>query len=309
MSSEWKSENWIAASWDKLQSGRHILLGIEQWIFRQRSEFQEVAIAAVPDYGRGLFLDAVLELVELDEFVYHESLALPPLLHHPRPRRVLIQGGGDGCALREVLRDPRVEEVVLVELDGLVIDACREHLGALHQGSFDDPRVRILVQDVFPYLESEPEPFDIVLVDLLDGYDTESVALYHRVLEATRRVLAPGGIVGGYGDLAPPAVPARYVVQGLRSAFTHTAMHRASIESFGGAYGFVLASDDIDFRSTPRERLLERAASLSGPLRALTPEAFPGCFQVPPYLEAALADPAPPPKPSLEDGFGWLEST
>ena len=145
MSTDWKSENWIAASWDRLQNGRQLLLGIEQWIFRQRSEFQEVAIAAVPDYGRGLFLDAVVELLELDEFVYHESFALPPLLYHPRPRRVLIQGGGDGCALREVLRDPRVEEVVLVELDGLVIDACREHLKELHRGSFDDPRARKLV--------------------------------------------------------------------------------------------------------------------------------------------------------------------
>ena len=81
MSSDWKYGNWIAASWDRLHRGRHILLGIDNWIFRERSEFQEVAIARVPDSGKGLFLDAVVEFLEVDEFVYHESMSLPPSIN------------------------------------------------------------------------------------------------------------------------------------------------------------------------------------------------------------------------------------
>ena len=171
MSSAWMSENWTAASLDRLQRGRHILLGIEQWIYRERSEFQEVAIASVPEFGNGLFLDAVVEFLEIDEFIYHESVALPPLLFHPSPKRVLIEGGGDGLVLREVLRDPRVEEVVMVEIDALVSEAGKEHLKELHRGSFDDERAEILIQDVFPYLENSTKPCDGILVDLLDGYD------------------------------------------------------------------------------------------------------------------------------------------
>jgi len=306
MSSAWKYENWIAASWDKLHRGRHILLGVEEWVFRERSEFQEVAIARVPDAGKGLFLDAVVEFLELDEFVYHESVALPPLLFHPSPRRVLIEGGGDGLALREVLRDPRVEEVVMVELDPMVIEACREHLANLHRGSFDDARARILVQDVFPYLGTAPRPFDVILVDLLDGYDARSAQLYEKVLRLSRKALAPGGILGTFGDLAPPQMAIRGVHRSLSTLFDHVVLHRAAIESFGGGYGFLLASDTVNFAETPTAEILERASALAGDLLALTPEVFPACFAIPRYIARALENTAPPPGPTLADEFGWL---
>lgn len=306
MSSEWKSENWIAASLDRLHRGRHVLLGIDEWIFRQRSEYQEVAIASIPQFGRGLFLDAVLELAESDEFIYHESVALPPLLFHPRPRRVLVEGGGDGLALREVLRDPRVEDVVVVELDALVVDACREHLRELHRGSFDDPRTTLLIRDVFPYLESGPPPFDVILVDLLDGYDDAAVALYREVLSLSHRALAPGGIVAGFGDLSRPRVPLRYVHRELVDQFAHVVVHRAAIESFTSEYGFVLASDDVPFEETPSQLIVARAASLSGELRALVPAAFPSSFRLPLHIARALEENGPPPESALSASFSWL---
>ena len=302
-----KSENWIAASWDRAHPGRHILLGIDEWIFRKRSEFQEVAIATVPGYGRGLFLDSVVEFLEADEFVYHESLALPPLLFHPAPKRVLIEGGGDGLTLREVLRDPRVEEVVMVELDPLVIDACKAHLAPLHRGSFDDPRATILVQDVFPYLERLEQAFDVILVDLLDGYHELAVNLYDRVLALSASALAPGGIVGAFGDLATPHMPARLVRRGLGKTFGHVVMHTATIETFAGGYGFFLASNDVAFMDSATDDVVARAASLDGELRAVVPELFPVCFRVAAHLRDAL-EAAPPPVPrSLDTRFGWLD--
>ena len=284
MSTAWKYGNWIAGSWERLQRGRHILLGIEEWIFRERSEYQEVAIATVPDYGRGLFLDAVVEFLALDEFVYHESFALPPLLFHPSPKRVLIAGGGDGLALREVLRDPRVDEVVMVELDGLVIDACKAHLAELHRGSFNDERATILIQDIFPYLEADPQPFDVILVDLLDAYDELAVGLYDKVLRLLRNALNPDGIVGGFGDVARPHMTIRVPYQGLCRFFENVAMHQAPINTFGGGYGFLLASNAVAFHRTAAEVVTARAAALAGDLRALVPEHFPHCFAMPRYV-------------------------
>lgn len=307
MSSAWTSEKWIAASLDRLQRGRHILLGIDQWIFRERSDFQEVAIASVPELGKGLFLDAVVEFLAIDEFVYHENAALTPLLFHPAPKRVLIQGGGDGLVLREVLRDPRVEEIVLVEIDALVIEACREHLKELHRGSFEDPRATILVRDVFPYLESSPRPFDVILVDLLDTYDHTAVRLYENVLGLTHEALAPGGIVGAFGDLAMPRMSIAPVYRGLTRRFEHVVLHRADVQTFSGGYGFMLASDDVDFDAIATEVLLERVAGLTGELRALTPRAFPGCFQIPRYVLDALERAPEIPSESLADEFSWIE--
>jgi spermidine synthase len=309
MSTAWKYGNWIAGSWDKLQRGRHILIGIEEWIFRERSEFQEVAIATVPDYGHGLFLDAVVEFLALDEFVYHESFALPPLLFHPSPKRVLIAGGGDGLALREVLRDPRVDEVVMVELDGLVIDACKAHLPELHRGSFDDNRATILIQDIFPYLESDPQPFDVILVDLLDAYDQLAVGLYDKVLRLLRDALTPAGIVGAFGDVAPPHMAIRVPYRGLKRVFENVAMHQAPLTAFGGGYGFLLASNSVAFDGTAAELIADRASALTGDLRALVPEHFPHCFAMPRHIRDgldALDEESAPPTEGVTDAFSWI---
>lgn len=304
MSSTWKSESWTAASWDKLSRGRHVLLGIDRWIFRERSDFQEVAIATVPDYGKGLFLDALVEVLEVDEFVYHEAFALTPVLFHPAPRRVLIAGGGDGLALREVLRDPRVEEVALVEIDALVIEACKAHLPELHRGSFDDPRAAIAVGDALAYLEDPPCRFDVVLVDLLDGYDEASLALYGRVLPLVKGALAPGGIVGAFGEVALPHMPVWSIRRALMDRFSHVALHRAALESFSATYGFLLASDGVDFERVPTGAIVERVTTLPSPPRALVPEQFPSCFRVPRYLEDALDAETPPPLPG---SYEWIE--
>jgi len=290
MSSKWMSENWIAASWDHLSSGRQILLGIEQWIFRERSAYQEVAIARVPEFGRGLFLDGNVQFLELDEFIYHEHLVIPPLLFHPSPGRVLIQGGGDGLALRELLRDRRLEEAVLVEIDEVVIKACLEHLPDLHRGSFNDTRARVVVGDVVEFLTGEPGSFDIILGDLIDVYDEGALALYDKVLPLTKKALAPGGIVCLFGELAHPTYRVTPLYVGLARNFHHVEMHRVCIDSFSSDYGFILASDEVDFRQVPPTTLTERSESLSGSLRSIVPERFPSDFLLPPYLRKHLGE-------------------
>jgi spermidine synthase len=302
-------ENWIAASWDRLSPGRQILLGIEQWIYRETSPYQEVAIARVPEFGRGLFLDGVVQFLELDEYVYHEHLTLPPLLFHPNPKRVLIQGGGDGLALREVLRDPRVEEVVLVEIDEVVVDACKTHLSDLHRGSFDHPKARVIVQDVVDYLNNDPGRFDVVLGDLVDVFDPKVLALYDNVLSLTKQTLAPDAIVCYFGELAHPSYRLTPLYVTLARKFQNVETHRAVIDSFSSEYGFVLASEDVSFRDASTSILRDRAEQLDGSLRALVPERFPSAFHLPPYLEKhfrkALDDPAYRPE-TAEGAFGWI---
>ncbi|MDP6278416.1 MAG: hypothetical protein QGI11_07885, partial [Nitrospinota bacterium] len=88
-----------------------ITVRAEKTLFTGKSAFQEIALLETEDYGRMLVLDGAIQTTERDEFVYHEMIVHVPLCTHPRPRRVLIVGGGDGGCVREALRHPEVERV------------------------------------------------------------------------------------------------------------------------------------------------------------------------------------------------------
>lgn len=307
----WKSENWIAASCERAHAGVHILLGIARIVHRARSPWQEIVIADTPTYGRALFLDGDPQLLQADEWIYHERLALAPLLFHAAPRRALIIGGGDGLALRELLRDSRLHQIVLVDLDAAVIDACRAHLADLHRGSFDDARARIVVDDARAYLERADAPFDIALIDLTDASDAAGVALYTEVLTRLKRVLAPDAIVSAQvSSLDPPAYRALHLRALLARHFAHTALHRAYVPSFMREWGFVLAADDVAFERIDPDLLITNARRITGPLRALRPDTLAADLVLPPYLDAiqqrilALPSPALPVDAST---FRWIE--
>src|SRR5690348_6275276 len=95
---------------------------------RIQTQFQALEILDTVAYGRCLFLDEKIQSSLSDEFIYHEALVQPSLVAHPAPRRVFIAGGGEGATLREVLRHPTVEEVVMVDIDAEAVAACRTYL-------------------------------------------------------------------------------------------------------------------------------------------------------------------------------------
>jgi spermidine synthase len=101
---------------------------VKETLYIGKSDFQEIAVVDTFELGRMLVLDGVFQTCIFDEFVYHEMIAHVPLFVHPNPRNVLIIGGGDGGAAREVLRHPGVETVEMVEIDGMVVEACKKFL-------------------------------------------------------------------------------------------------------------------------------------------------------------------------------------
>src|SRR5919202_2913354 len=116
--------------------GERLAYEAERILLASRTKFQKLEIADTVSYGRALFLDDKIQSAELDEFIYHEALVHPALVLHPQPRSVLVVGGGEGAALREVLRHRTVERAVMVDIDAEAVAACREYLGAWHQGAF-----------------------------------------------------------------------------------------------------------------------------------------------------------------------------
>ncbi|SDK50632.1 polyamine aminopropyltransferase [Streptomyces indicus] len=160
-----------------------------------QTDVQEVVLTGPPTGPLDLFLDGRLRVSGRDEHRYHEALVQPAMTR--AHRRVLVLGGGDGLALREVLRHPGVRRVDVVELDAAVVDLARRDpaLVALNRDAFADPRVRVVHADAFQWLRTAPGPvYDVVVSDLPDPGITASTKLYSQeFFGLAGRLLAPEG--------------------------------------------------------------------------------------------------------------------
>jgi len=140
---------------------------VDEVLCSRKSKHQEILIFRSPYFGKVLVLDGVVQLTERDEYFYHEMLTQVALHAHPSPTDVLLIGGGDGGALREVLKHSMVQRALVVELDGEVIKVCREFFPALSIG-FSDSRTQILEMDGAEFLALTQDKFDLIVIDSTD---------------------------------------------------------------------------------------------------------------------------------------------
>ena len=109
---------------------------VDRQIYSGRSEFQRIDIFESPEFGRFLTIDGYMMLTEKDEFIYHEMIVHVPMCVNPEAKRILVIGGGDGGTVRELLRYKSVERIDLVEIDEMVVEACRRQRRALQIRAF-----------------------------------------------------------------------------------------------------------------------------------------------------------------------------
>lgn len=160
-------------------------------LFGQQSDFQKVEIFDTYAYGKLLTLDGMVMTTEKDEYVYHEMISHVAMQTLNQPKRVLVIGGGDGGVVREILRYDSVEQVVMVEIDGMVIDASKKFLPEI-ACEFSNPRLDLHIADGIEYVKnSDAESFDLVIVDSTDPvgpgeglFKAEFYQDVHRILKA-----------------------------------------------------------------------------------------------------------------------------
>ena len=163
-------------------------------LFAKQSDFQLVEILDTDGFGRVLALDKIFMTSERDEYLYHEMIVHPPLTTAPSIRRVLVIGGGDGGTVREVLSFPEVEEVVMVEIDGVVVEACKEFLGSIGT-AWDDPRLKLIIGDGLEFVAREDvAPFDVILLDHSDPVGPAKGLFNEGFYRNCKRRLSPSGV-------------------------------------------------------------------------------------------------------------------
>lgn len=246
-------------------------------------------------FEKSLFIEHIIMITLYDEFIYHESLVHPALISLERPERVLIIGGGDGGALREVLKHP-VEEVTIVELDRSVIEMVKKNVPEVPRNSFEDERVKLIIGDGRKYVESCEEKYDAVILDLTDPYG-QAVRLYTKEFYSmVRRLIREGGLMVTHSEgIHLNRLTFQRIYRAIKEVFRKHAVAKAYVPSFNDEWSFSFGSDrvippEID-RNTLERRFEER---LKGKTRFYLPEVHYAMFNLPAYLKEALEEEVAP---------------
>ncbi len=181
------------------KEGLSFRLQLKEVLFSGQSEFQKVEIFESTHHGRVLLNDGCFMLSERDERIYHEMMAHVPLFVNPNIQRVLIVGGGDGGTAREVLRHEQVQQCVLVEIDAMVVEACRKFIPSTAK-VFDDPRLTLKIADGVAFTRDSTDTFDLILVDSTDPSGAAEPLFGPEFYADVFARLSPQGIVVAQGE-------------------------------------------------------------------------------------------------------------
>ena len=245
----------------------------DEIIYAETTPYQRLVVTRWRDDLR-LFINNNLQFSSHDEYRYHEALVHPGLVSLPGAKRVLVLGGGDGLAVREILKYPNVESVTLVDLDPAMTSlfSTAPALVALNQGSLNSPRVKVINADALQWLEENRDFYDFIVIDFPDPTNFALGKLYtsafYRLLE--KRLSARGLLV--VQSTSPLYARQSFwcVVTTLESVGFKTAPYHALVPSFG-EWGYIIAGrQDFSIPAVNPEKI-----------RFLISEILPGLFQFP----------------------------
>ena len=271
---------------------------VENTLFSDQSPYQQVDVVQTRAHGAMLLNDGIIMVSERDEFVYHEMIAHVPLFVHPAPRRVLIIGGGDGGTAREVLRHQTVEQVVMVEIDKMVVDACKAHIPSV-AAALDDKRLELEIDDGVKYVQqAENRAFDVVLIDSTDPIGPAQPLFDAAFYENVAARLTENGIMISQSESPFYDTPIQKTMfANQRAYFDRLHMYTfANLTYPGGLWSFGFASKGL----CPLGDLDPKRVSHSGfDTRYYNPQLHWGAFSLPSFVTdnlEGLLDAVPQPR-------------
>lgn len=213
----------------------------------EQTKYQKLDVIETEQFGTMLVLDGMVMTTDVDEFVYHEMVTHVPLVTHPNPKKVLVVGGGDGGAIREVLKHPSVEKAVLVEIDGKVIEYSKQFLPQI-AGKLDDPRVDVQVADGFMHIHQHKNEYDVIMVDSTEPVGPAAKLFERGFYQGIYDALTDEGIFVAQTD--NPwfhAALIRQVFADIEQIFPVTRLYTCNIPTYpSGLWTFTLGSKKHD---------------------------------------------------------------
>lgn len=214
-------------------------------VFEEKN-LQKIQIFKNPFWGYFLVLDGIVQFTEKDEFIYHETITYLPasLLENP-PEKVLIIGGGDGGALRELQKIPSIKKIIQFEIDTLVFEVCQKYFFKL-SGNYHDSRVSFIIKDGLEGLKESPEKeFDLLIVDCTDPVGPAKSLYTYEFYKEAYRVLNEKGVFIQQASLPvyfPQILKSSYPL--IASVFPIVKIVRTFVPSYGEEIAFLLATKE-----------------------------------------------------------------
>lgn len=252
---------------------------IDRQLYSGETRFQNVLIFENRLFGRVLVLDGIVQLTDRDNHIYHEMIAHVPLMAHGSVGRVLLIGGGDGGTLKEVLKHP-VEQVVMVEIDDDIIQLSKRFFPQVSEEAFEDPRVSLLIGDGVEYVTQADSMFDVVIVDSTDPIGPGEQLFTKTFYERCRSLLRPGGVIAlqsGASSFNPEQLGG--VCGRLASSFEAVRPYLAPVPTYAGGTLALIAAGESDKALLPAIKTLrERVRRLRLRTSYYTPDIHGAAF-------------------------------
>ncbi|MDT8716505.1 polyamine aminopropyltransferase [Clostridium sp. 19966] len=258
---------------------------IKETLVKKKTYFQDLAILDTHAFGRMLVLDGIVQTTIKDEYVYHEMITHIPLFTHPNPKKVLVVGGGDGGAIREILKHPSVEKAVLCEIDACVVEECKKFLPEI-SCALNDSRCEVFIGDGIKYVHEHKNEFDIIIVDSTDPFGAAEGLFGGSFYKEISECLTEDGIFIAQTE-TPFYLPqvVKKVYNDAKAIFPITKLFMAAIPTYpSGYWSFTIGSKKYDPENTSSLR------PLSFKTKYYTQKLHRACFTLPKYIEDLILD-------------------
>lgn len=255
----------------------------DQVIYAKSTQYQRIVLTKNQRELR-LFLNGNLQFSSQDEYRYHEALVHPAMQALPKARRVLVLGGGDGLAVRELLKYPQLQ-IRLVDLDAGMTQLFKQNqlLTALNKRAFFSPRVEVINGDAYQWVRQDTTRYDCLIIDFPDPANYSIGKLYSAAFyQELHRLLAPGGKIVVQSTSPYVARQSFWcIAHTLQAAGFHTTPYHCYVPSFG-EWGYVLAGENAHWRPD--------AGPLPRGLRYVTPVTIRQMLDFPPDMAEIPTD-------------------
>ena len=275
-------KNWITEYVDK---NLGFTLKIKEMLLDEQTPYQHIQVAETERYGRILILDGVFQTSVKEEWTYHEMITNIPMMAHPNPERVLIIGGGDGGAAREILRHETVKQLDICEIDKRVVEVSQKYFPTISKEINEkNGKLKMHIGDGIAFVKEIENFYDLIIIDCSDPIGPGEGLFTRNFYKDAKKALRKNGII--VQQTESPIVQQKTVhevYKAMTDVFTNVNVFLAYVPIYPEClHSFMAASDDIDIRNAK----ITRKHPI--PMKYYNEEVQKSAFVLPEFIKEAI---------------------